>query len=107
MTWKSSDDGNILSVTARPDADETTVSVVVDRRGTFVLVGVVSSLAMFGAGLFSVFALAPDSPALGVGGLVVSFGGVVAAARGFWASSTRKVRERMASMLEGIGRAVR
>src|SRR5262245_39891252 len=40
MTWKASGDGDVLSVTARPDAGGASVSVVIDRRGTFVLTGV-------------------------------------------------------------------
>ena len=106
MTWKAGGDGDVLSVTARPEADGTSVSVVIDRRGTFVLVGVVSGLAMFFAVLFSVFALAPESPALGAGGLVVGVGGILGLARRFWASSTRKAQERISAVMDTIGRTI-
>lgn len=106
MAWKASGSGDVLSVAARPDSDGTSVSVVVDRRGTFVLVGVLSSLAMFFTVSFAAFALAPESPALGVGGLVVGIGGILAAARGYWVSSTRKVRERVGVVLDAIGETV-
>jgi hypothetical protein len=107
MTWKASGNGgDVLSIAARPDADGTSVSVVVDRRGVFVILGVTSSFAMFLAGLFAVFALAPEAPALGFGGLVAGIGGVLALARGFWASSTRKVQERIGVVIDAIGQTL-
>lgn len=106
MTWNASGAGDVLSVVARPSADGTSVSVVIDRRGTFVLVGVVSSLAMFFAVLFSVFALYPEAPALGVGGLVVGIGGILAVARGYWTSSTRKVQARLGTVWDAIGQTI-
>jgi hypothetical protein len=102
MIWKASGDGDVLSVIARPDAEGTSVSVVLDRRGTFVLTGALSSLAVFFAVLFSVFALGPESPALGFGGLIAGVGGVLAGARGYWASSTRKARERIGAFMDTI-----
>jgi hypothetical protein len=106
MTWKASSDGDVLSIAARPDADGTSVSVVIDRRGMFVLTGAISSLAMFFAVLFAVFALAPEAPALGFGGLVAGIGGVLAVARGYWASSTRKVQERIGVVMDAIGQTL-
>jgi len=78
------------------------VSVALDRRGTLGVVALVSGVAMFFAFLFSVFALYAETPALGVGGLVAGIGGVLAAARGYWASSTRKVRERISVVMDAI-----
>lgn len=103
MTWSAAADGDVLRIAARPDANGTTVSVTLDRRGTFVLTGVVSSLAMFFAALFSIYALAPESLAQGVGGLVVGAGGILTLARTFWASSTRKAREKLAGVVDTIG----
>jgi hypothetical protein len=106
MSWKASGDGDVLSVIARPDTDGTSVTVVIDRRGTFVLIGVMSSLAVFFAVLFSVFALYPEAPALGYGGLIAGIGGVLAVARGYWASSTKKARERIGIFLDAIGQTL-
>ena len=62
-----------------------------------------SGITMFLSVLFAIFALYPEAPALGYGGLIVGVGGVLAAARGYWASSTRKVRERMSVVMDAIG----
>ena len=102
MTWHDGGELESLGITARPEADGTIVSVALDRRGTLGVVAMVSGIATFFAVLFSVFALYPEAPALGVGGLVAGIGGVLAAARGYWASSTRKVRERISVVMDAI-----
>ena len=102
MTWHDGGDLESLGITARPEEEGTTVSVALDRRGTLGVVALVSGVAMFFAFLFSVFALYAETPALGVGGLVAGIGGVLAAARGYWASSTRKVRERISVVMDAI-----
>jgi hypothetical protein len=106
MRWNASGSGDILNVIARPDTNGTSVTVVIDRRGTFVLTGVISSLAVFFAVLFSVFALYPEAPALGYGGLIAGVGGVLAVARGFWTSSTKKAQERIGFFLDAIGQTI-
>jgi hypothetical protein len=95
-----------LSVKARPEEDGTTVSVVLDRRGTLVTVAGVSGMAMFFAVLFAGYALYPEAPALGYGGFIAGIGAALAAARGYWASSTRKVRERMSAVMDAIGQTL-
>ena len=95
-----------LSVTARPEEDGTSVSVVLDRRGTLAMVAMASGMAMFFAVLFAGFALYPEAPALGYGGLIAGIGGALAVARGYWASSTRKVRERISVVMDAIGQTL-
>ena len=95
-----------LQVTARPDEEGTSVSIVLDRRGTLTTVSVASGVAMFFAVLFAGSALYPEAPALGYAGLIAGVGGALAAARGYWASSTRKVRERISEVMDAIGQAV-
>lgn len=102
IAWKSSDVGDELSVVARADANGTSVSIVLDRRGKFVTVGTAAALATFFAVAFSVFALYPEAPALGYGGLVTGIGGVLALVRGYWASSTRRARERLGAIMDAI-----
>ena len=102
MTWHDGGDLESLRVTARPEEDGTTVSVVLDRRGTLTMVGMFSGMAMFLAVLFAVFALYPEAPALGFGGFIAGLGGVLAVARGYWASSTRKIRERIGVLMDAI-----
>ena len=52
--------------------------------------------------LFAGSALYPESHALGVGGAIVGVGGILAAARGYWASSTKRVRERIGQAMNVI-----
>jgi hypothetical protein len=40
---------------------------------------------------------------LGYGGCIAGIGGALAVARGYWASSTRKARERIGMLIEAIG----
>lgn len=106
MTWRDGGEFDTLSVSARPEDDGTLVSVELDRRGTLVPVAMMSGLAMFFAALFAVFALYPEAPAQGYAGLVVGVGGVFAIARGYWASSTRKVQERLGVVMDAIGKTL-
>ena len=102
MTWHDGGDLESLGITARPDEEGTIVSVALDRRGTLGVVTMVSGIALFFIFLFSVFALYAEAPALGVAGLVAGIGGALAAVRGYWASSTRKVRERISVVMDAI-----
>jgi len=106
MSWHDGGELESLIITARPDDDGTAVSVVLDRRGTLGLVAMFSGIAMFLALLFAAFALYPEAPALGVGGLIAGIGGVLAVARGYWASSTRTVRERISGVMDAIGQTL-
>jgi hypothetical protein len=106
MTWHDGGEVEALGVTASPEADGTAVSVTLDRRGTFAVVAMVSGLSMFFTVLFGAFALYPEAPALGIGGSVAGIGGTLAVARGYWASSTRKVRERISVVMDTIGQTI-
>lgn len=106
MAWHDGGDTDALRVTARPEDDGTAVSLAVDRRGTLAVVVMVSGIVMFLTVLFSVFALYPEAPALGVGGLFVGVGSVLAAARGYWASSTRRVRARLSVVADAMGQTL-
>ena len=106
MTWHDGGDTEALSITARPEEGGTTVTVALDRRGTLALVGTAAGVAMFLTVLFAGSALYPEAPALGIGGGIVGLGGILAAARGYWASSTRKVRERIGAVMDAIGQTL-
>ena len=106
MTWHDGGELESLGITARPEEDGTAVSVSLDRRGTLALVAVTSGISMFFAVLFSVYALYPEAPAQGVAGLVAGIGGTLAIARGYWASSTRRVRERISVVMDAIGQTL-
>ena len=105
MMWKASGDGNVLSVVARPDADGTSVSVVIDRRGTFVLTGVLSAMAVFAALVVAtgVDSAAPAlTPWVGLGGI----GAALALARRFWTSSTRKAHDQIVALVGAVGQTL-
>ncbi|HEY4216846.1 MAG TPA: hypothetical protein VGM67_06885 [Gemmatimonadaceae bacterium] len=102
MTWHNGGETEALSVTARPEEGGTSVAVVLDRRVTFAAAAAVSGIAIFFTVLFSVFALYPAAPALGYGGLIAGIGGALALARRYWASSTRKMRDRISVVMEAI-----
>jgi hypothetical protein len=107
MTWHDGGDLESLSITARPEEDGTAVSVALDRRGTLGLLAGASGVAMFLTVLFGAFALYPEAPALGVGGMIAGIGGTLAIARGYWTSSTRKVRERISVVTDTIAQTLR
>jgi hypothetical protein len=106
MTWHDGGELEALRITARPEGDGTAVCLALDRRGTLGVVAMVSGIVTILAVLFSVFALYPEAPALGFGGLIVGVGGVLVAARGYWASSTRSVRERLSVVVDAIGQTL-
>jgi hypothetical protein len=107
MTWNAGGESlEPLSVAARSGEDGTSVSVALDRRATLLAVAAGSGLTMFLTVLFAVFALYPEAPALGYGGLIAGIGGVFAVARGYWASSTRKARERISAVMDDIGQTL-
>jgi hypothetical protein len=106
VTWHDGGELEALNVTVRPEEDATSVSVVLDRRGTLVALAGGSGMAMFFAVLFAVYALYPEAPALGYGGFIAGIGATLAAARGYWASSTRRVRERIHVVVDAIGQTL-
>lgn len=103
MTWHDGGEFEALGVSARAAEDGTTVTVGLDRRGTLGVVAMASGITMMLSLLFAVFALYPEAPALGVGGAIASVGGTLAIARSYWASSTRRARERINVAMEAIG----
>jgi hypothetical protein len=106
MTWHDGGELEALSVTARPEENCTAVSVALDRRGTLAIVAFGSGMAIFFALLFAGAALYPEAPALGYGGAIAGIGGALAVARSYWASSTRKVRERISVVMDTIGQTL-
>lgn len=106
MTWHDGGDTEALRVTARLEEDGTAVSVVLDRRGTLGVVAMLSGITMFFAVLFAANALYPEAPALGYGGFIAGIGGALAVARAYWASSTKKVQERIGVVMDAIGQTL-
>jgi hypothetical protein len=107
MSWHDGGELESLSVTARPGEDGTAVSVALDRRGTLGVVAAGTGFATFFTVLFAVYGLYPDAPALGIGGFIAGMGGIAAVARGYWAASTRKVRERINGVMDTVEQTLR
>jgi len=105
MMWKASGDGNVLSIVAKPDADGTSVMIVIDRRGTFVLTGLLSAIAVFGA-LVVATGVASVAPSLAPVVALTGIGGPLVFARRFWSASSRKARERINQIVDTVGRTL-
>ncbi len=105
MTWHDGDEMEALSVTARPKEDGTSVSVALDRRGTLITTATISVIATFFAGVAGV-GLYEVAPWLGFGASIAGTGGALAIARGYWASSTKKIRERISVVMDTIGQTI-
>jgi hypothetical protein len=103
LTWRSSDDGGaVLSLTAQPGRESTSVTAELDRRGTLAVVasaaGVGSVLAvLFGGSLASELA-----PGLGPAGALLGLGTTLAVARSYWASSSRAAQERLGRVMDSV-----
>jgi hypothetical protein len=80
--------------------------VDLDRRSTLGLTATASAVAIFFAVLFSGSALYPEAPALGIAGGLAGIGGALAVARAYWASSTRKARERIDGVMDAVAKAI-
>jgi hypothetical protein len=105
MTWHDGGDPEALRVMARPGEDDAVVSIVLDRRGTLGLVATASGVTVFLTVLFA-GSVYPEAPVLAWGGAVAGIGGTLALARGYWASSTRKARERIGVVMDAITQAL-
>ena len=106
MSWHDGGDPESLGVRARPTEGGTALSVDLDRRGTLGITAAASVIATFFALLFSGSALYHEAPALGIAGGIAGIGGVLALARSYWASSTKKARERIDLLMDAVGEAL-
>ena len=105
MVWHGKDDMETFSVTAKPEAGGTAVAVQVDRRATMGVVVGSALMGFLGAGLAGMTLGSQIDPALGAAAAVSGIGGILVAARVYWASSTKRVRERIGGMMDAVGRA--
>ena len=105
MTWKAAGAGDVVSIVARPDGDATSVSVVIDRRGTFVLTGVLSAVSVFFL-LVLITGIAGEAPAAIPWVLVGGLATIITTVRSFWARSSKRARDRIGKFFEGIGQTL-
>lgn len=106
LTWHDGGEFDALSITARPNAHDTTITVVCERSGALVMTGVLSGLGVVGS-ILAGFGASEVAPALFGVTVVLGVSGTFAIARSYWAMSTRKVRERVGSFMDLIGQRLK
>jgi len=104
VVWHSSEDaGEVLRVTARTEPEGTSVAVDLDRRGTVAILGTVTMIGSFTAWIVGTVLASEIAPAVGIAATATGMGGLLALGRGYWASSTRKARERIGGIMDALG----
>ncbi len=106
MVWHASDEGEPFSVTAQPEEGGTSVVVRLDRRDTMASIQAVAGIGLVGAATAGFVVASQVGLELGAAAAVSGVGGILALGRLYWASSTRRARERIAGMMDAVGRAV-
>lgn len=104
LAWHSSDDVDVVRVTARSDPDGTSIAVDLDRRGTLAVTGTVTLVSSLTAWIVMVVVGNEVSPALGAAVGATGLGGALAVARGYWSSSSRKAREQVERVMDSVSR---
>jgi hypothetical protein len=107
MTWRTSSDFETFTVTARPDEGGTAVTVALDRGGTLTVTGTVALIGSFMAALAGIGLGSELGPAIGLPVIVSGIGGMLALARGYWASSTRTARDRIARAMDAVSQSLK
>ncbi|MBL0937703.1 MAG: hypothetical protein IBJ03_02350 [Gemmatimonadaceae bacterium] len=102
ITWHDGGELEALHVSARAVEHGTRVSLVLDRRSTLMVTTLFGGFATMAVVLFGATMYSEIGPTVGMAIAVGGVGGVLATARAFWASSSRKARERMQSILDAI-----
>lgn len=106
MVWHARDEGEPFSVTAQPAEGGTSVAVRLDRRDTMASIQVMAVIGFVGATTAGFVVASQAAPELGAAAALSGMGGIVAIARAYWVSSTKRARERISGMMEAIGQAV-
>lgn len=103
LEWKTTGEVSQVAVTASTHGGRTSVHVIADRGGAAFLTGVGS----IGLGVFAAAVTGAIIEPGVAGGVALMGGGVaggVALARAIWRRNTRKFREKLARLTEGIRR---
>lgn len=107
MVWHARDELEALSVTAQPEEGGTSIAVHLDRRGTMAVTAGATLMGLAAAtlGMFFVNEIGYD-PALGAAAGVSGASGILALARSYWSSSTKRARERISGVMDAIGQVI-
>ena len=106
MVWHASNEGEPFSVTAQPEDGGTSVAVRLDRRDTMASIQVTAVIGFVGAATAGLVIGSQAAPELGAAAAVSSMAGIVAIARAYWVSSTRRARERISGLIDAIGQSI-
>jgi len=106
MVWHASDKAEPLSVTAQPEGEGTSVAVRLDRRDTMASIQAVAAVGLVGATTAGFVVASQAGLELGAAAALTGMGGVLALARLYWTSSTKRARERISGMMDAVGRAI-
>jgi hypothetical protein len=109
MSWHSVGEGSQMFVTANNEGSGARVRITVDRRGGLILTSITTLLSSMAFGIITVVLFEKIELASAVVGWSILGGGIagtLAAGRAFWASSTRRFREKTAAMMDTIDRAL-
>ena len=99
FAWHAWYKGNPLSVTAHEDSRGTRIQILVDRKGSMVGTLLFTQFAVVMSAWMTIELISSVSELLA---WAVIPAGLVAAARAFWKSSTRSVREKMAVLANAV-----
>jgi hypothetical protein len=105
LTWRSSDQGgSVLGLTAQVDREGTSVTAELDRRGTLVLVASLTGVGCAMVAMFGATVVGDLFPGFEPAGALLGLVAVLAAARGYWRSSTRTARDRLSRVMDSVNR---
>lgn len=109
MSWHSVGEGSQVLVTAHTEGEGTRVRVMVDRRGGLAIIGTTSVIGAIFVGIVTLVGLeALDVGSYLVGWTILGSGlaGSLAVGRAVWASTTRKIRDKMSALMVTVSRAL-
>lgn len=106
ISWNSVGEGSQLFVTAHSEDERTRVRVAVNRRDALVITGTLSLTAGVLVPAVVTSILGIESLAIDAAVFAGGFGASLAAARGFWAVTTARYRERTGALMDRLSEAL-
>jgi hypothetical protein len=108
MVWHARDEIETFRITAQPVDGGTSVAVHIDRGGLLALLQIATVIGSVVATAGGMALGDQVGPVVGAAAGAAGVGGILAIGRSYWASSTRRIRQRidelMAAMSEAVGR---
>lgn len=102
ISWNSVGEGSQLFVTAHSEDERTRLRVVVNRRDALVITGALSMTAGVLVPAVVTSILDMESLVMNAAVFAGGFGASLAAARGFWAVTTERLRERTGAIMDKL-----